>query len=172
VTALFYPCCPYHQISCKQYVQYYLMRLKHRYLIAQILSNEAKDFDDSSSITSKEIISAIRDSIQELYGDVGMGTFGVSAIIKYFDPNATRRVFIVRVNREFITQVWYAISITSAIKKYACTLRCLCVAGSLRTCSKKALSLMSEHFGADLNDNSNEEYSRIRTRILESLQSS
>ncbi len=89
-----------------------------------------------------------KERIQLLFGDVGnfvtfakyfilfwvgIGAFGGSATVKYFDSNGTG-IFVLRVSRDDVINCSLALSCIFDIQKSPITIRVLKVAGSMRTC--------------------------------------
>jgi len=124
-----------------------MVRIKHRYILAQVLLDPAAAPASIGDITAHDIISTLREKISSLYGDVGAGDFGSSVAVKYFDqaaaPAAERctYIFVLRCAREAEQQVRFALCTVSSIKRTALILRTLGVAGSSRTCADKVRSI-------------------------------
>lgn len=146
------------------------MRLKNRYLIAQLIEENDSKGESAVSLSSNDIIGAIRDSIQNIYGDIGAGLYGMSATIRYFDSESSRKIFVLRVQREFYRQVWFAMSCISSIKRVFLSIRMLTVAGCGRTCTAKIIGIMDRLFKGDpATFGSDDEYSKMRSKISELL---
>ena len=121
-----------------------MVRLKHRYLIGQVIDDSSifsVDAAHQSVITSRDIQSTFADTICKLYGDVGSGAFGSSTAVKYFDQNLN--VYVIRTSRDHLTQVQFALTcMTSAKKTSNLIFQTLAVAGSARTCKDKLLEIL------------------------------
>ena len=107
-----------------------MVRFKNRWLVAQILFESDELI---CSFTANEISSAIREKIQMLFGDVGVGNFGSSAVIFY---DSVFNVFVFRTTRDALNDAWFSISCTSTIRKVPMVIRVLNTAGSARTCTQ------------------------------------
>ena len=107
-----------------------MVRLKHRYLICQVLGESHQlEIDD------KDVIFSLRSCIQTLFGDVGAGEFGNSAVVKLFD--AKSKIFVLRVSRESEIDMRFALSCVNTIKKSAAIIRTIATTGSTRTFKKQ-----------------------------------
>lgn len=113
------------------------MRIKYRYLIYQALSA-----GDNAEASQKDVAFILREKIQQLFGDVGAGTFGASAILKLFDDRS--KVFVVRVSRDHEMDVRVALCTVTELKKTPVVLRLLAVAGCTRTALDKLHSIFGE----------------------------
>jgi RNase P/RNase MRP subunit POP5 len=127
------------------------MRLKHRYIIVKLIDESSYlGVSDPTPFISKDILNIIRESIGSIYGEVGYGQMAMHTVIKYYDPDANTNIFVVRVGREYINQVWLAISCVSSIKRCAVSLQVLKVASCDRTCIAKLLEIMRIHLSSSL----------------------
>lgn len=106
-----------------------MVRLKHRYVVCQVLLN---DSTQGTILSARDVVAALRSSIQTLFGDMGAGGFGNSATIKFFDDKS--RIFVVRIPRESEIEVRFALTSINTINKTPLVLRTLRIAGSSRTC--------------------------------------
>jgi RNase P/RNase MRP subunit POP5 len=111
------------------------MRIKHRYLISQILVEKNSNKIISKELTNQDIIFIIKEKIKELFGDVGFGSFGKILSLKFFDPQTN--IFVIRIPREFEMSLRYTLICLSQIKSFTCMVRTLEVCGSSRTCVDK-----------------------------------
>lgn len=105
-----------------------MVRLKHRWIVAQILNEQL----GASELSSQEIQVVLREKIQTLYGDVGAGSFGNMTIVRFF--NKETNIFVVRSTRDAYKDVWFAMSCISAIQRMNVVIRVIRVSGSVRTC--------------------------------------
>lgn len=141
------------------------MRIKHRYLITQILDDG--ESQEGEQIASKDVINSIRDQVTTIFGDFGMGKFGIGSAIKYYDNNTSRKIFVLRVGAEHVNDMWFAMSCVTQVKAARVSLRCLAVASCNRTCLTKTLEIMSRVLGVDVNDTCNEEFGALKARLSE-----
>eukprot|EP01041_Mallomonas_annulata_P003521 gene3520-7006_t len=106
-----------------------MVRLKYRWLVTQILFEHAST---TYEMAAQDIQNSIREKIQILFGDVGMGNFGNSTMVRFYDKYTN--IIILRTPRESLEDVWFALSCLTAITKNTTTMRVLHVSGSNRTC--------------------------------------
>mmetsp|Transcript_34600 Transcript_34600/g.35281 ORF Transcript_34600/g.35281 Transcript_34600/m.35281 type:complete len:142 (+) Transcript_34600:136-561(+) len=106
-----------------------MVRLKHRWIVGQILFEPGDTVQDFSS---QDIQNAVREKINLLYGDMGMGMIP-SSLVRFYD--AESHFFVVRTLRETLQNVWFALSCVTSVMKKNTTLRVLRVAGSSKTCT-------------------------------------
>jgi RNase P/RNase MRP subunit POP5 len=110
-----------------------MVRVKHRYLICQVLFETIGGSKESASdFNARDILLASKEKLQLLFGDVGSGTIGAHLIVKFFDLESM--IFVLRTTRDAATDTWFALSCISEIKKQACTIRCLDACGCERSC--------------------------------------
>ena len=95
-----------------------MVRLKHRYLVGQVLfdpmgttptintsASSSSCFPSSSTtshtvgeISQRDLQYALGKELQRLFGDVGVGMFGLGTSFRYFDPRSY--LYVVRTSRE------------------------------------------------------------------------
>ena len=109
-----------------------MVRLKHRYLIVQIIFEQA---NANEKINMVDILNVLKDRFLELYGDVGFGTYAKSLALKYY--NNEHNLFILRCTRDGEINVRLGLSCLQNIKQINCICRVLDIAGSTRTCKDK-----------------------------------
>lgn len=107
-----------------------MVRVKHRYLIGQVLLEPSSI--KTTDFNARDILLAAKDKLQLLFGDVGSGTIGAHLVIKFFDSESM--IFVIRATREAANDTWFALSCMNEIKKQTCTVRCLNLSGCERTC--------------------------------------
>jgi RNase P/RNase MRP subunit POP5 len=124
------------------------MRIKNRYIIAQIIFPNSTSFD--ARLTFREIQSNLREKIEEFYGQIGFGTIANSTMVKFFEGNICN-FLIIRCLRENETSVRLCLSSITSLKVVdnVC-IRTLRVHGSSRTC----LTSISELYKAYLSQSS------------------
>ncbi|KAI9732325.1 MAG: hypothetical protein M1834_001532 [Cirrosporium novae-zelandiae] len=142
-----------------------MVRVKHRYLLAQILYPEppppAKlesktttttrvpdvvQFHQptSDNLTPQALLRLIRSQISVLYGDYGAGAAGGSVVIKYLSP-ATSTV-IIRCPRAHYRLVWAALSYITKLpdlsrkrgEERPCVIQVVRVSGTIRKAEEEA----------------------------------
>ena len=133
-----------------------MVRLKHRYLVGQVLfdpmgttptintsASSSSCFPSSSTtshtvgeISQRDLQYALGKELQRLFGDVGVGMFGLGTSFRYFDPRSY--LYVVRTSREESMKVQFALTCISEIKRGGSTvnvvLKTLGISGSTRTC--------------------------------------
>ena len=62
-----------------------MVRIKHRYIIAQMLFDPTNAAKVVEYVSSRDILSILREKISGLFGDVGAGEFGASLALKFHD---------------------------------------------------------------------------------------
>jgi RNase P/RNase MRP subunit POP5 len=120
-----------------------MVRIKHRYIVGQILFDPNVEVQEGTQ--GRDIVSAIREKVQILYGDVGLGEFGVSTVIKYYDQSgidSSTQLFVIRTAREAVDNLLFVMSNITTIRKNTVVLRSLDVCGSVRTCMASMRNLI------------------------------
>ncbi|EEC07666.1 ribonuclease P/MRP protein subunit POP5, putative [Ixodes scapularis] len=112
-----------------------MVRLKHRYILVEILW---KDWQNPSihqlPVAEEDIYGSVRNAIQYLHGEFGVGVTRFHLTIKFFNPYT--RVFLLRTRRGAHTLTLSALPFVTKIKDDAATLRVLKLAGTIRSCLK------------------------------------
>ena len=118
-----------------------MVRLKHRYIICQ----QILDSPNSSVnlISSRDIIQAIREKIQILFGDIGSGEIGHNSIIKYYDDIVTR-IFVIRIPREAEQSLWFTLSCITQIKNISMIIRVLDCCSCVRTLQNSLIKIFEK----------------------------
>lgn len=111
------------------------MRLKRRYVICQALTVEDSDANSNNDLNPRDLLVAIKEKVEALFGDIGMGSFGTLSMIPFYDSKS--RIFVLRTSREGETNMRLAISCVSSVKGRNLIIRTLAVSGSNRTCTEK-----------------------------------
>lgn len=123
-----------------------MVRLKHRYIVAQVIVDTSNKFQPSkTTVNSRDIQSVIRDKIQELYGDVGLGEFGQASYIKYYDAKFSN-ILVLKTTREAQVKVHFALSCISEVSEVHLMIRSLSVNSCPRTCMESLKKLFALHF--------------------------
>ncbi len=121
-----------------------MVRVKNRYIIAQLMWNSGskEKFDE---LLSRDIQSVLRDKIVELFGDVGVGEFGNSTLVKYFESQYSK-ILVIRTTRESQQNAHLALSCITKIKEIDVTLRSISVHSCPRTCAESLKTLLGVYF--------------------------
>ena len=134
-----------------------MVRLKQRYIIGQVM------FDPSAKhreeVTSRSLLSAIREKIGQFYGEVGTAQLSTSMVVKFHDGECDSgghgtQLFIIRCAREAEQSIRFAMSAITFIKRCTLILRSLSVSGSSRTCISTTEDIITKAIDAnwELND--------------------
>jgi RNase P/RNase MRP subunit POP5 len=115
------------------------MRVKHRYLIAQLLPSSQSQ--NALSLTSRDIQNNLKAKIEDLFGSMAGGEFGNNTTVRYFDSEHAF-VFVIRTPRETYSKVHFAISSICKIKDVDAVVRVLRIHGSSRTCRTRLRSVL------------------------------
>ncbi|GAM85878.1 hypothetical protein ANO11243_038880 [Dothideomycetidae sp. 11243] len=133
-----------------------MVRLKHRYLLLQILYPDSPQSlpgslvfhsPSSDTLTAASLAKTIRESVVELFGDYGAGMTSFSLVVKYLStPTSTA---IVRVTRAHYRLVWAACSSLTHIpdrgrQGMECVIRVVRVSGSIRKAELEAVRRAKE----------------------------
>jgi len=111
-----------------------MVRLKHRYVISQVLIDPTFGCADVSILTAREILAVLREKIQQVFGDCG-ARHASGLAIRFFDEHTL--IFVLRTSRESETEVRFAMSLITTIKKINLVVRGLKICGSVRTCTQR-----------------------------------
>lgn len=103
-----------------------MVRLKNRYVVVAFRSH--------SETTSKTFLQAIRESVQELFGDVGYGKMLYSLAVKYWSPLGN--LAILRVSRSQLRPLLGCMAILPAKFAFKTDVQVIHVGGTIRTCKK------------------------------------
>lgn len=135
-----------------------MVRIKHRYLLVNILSPEdnSKSFKSGTaipdfiqfhapspdSLTPQLFSHLIRDQVSLLYGDYGLGLISGSLKIMYLSPATSTA--IVRVARDHFRLVWAALSFMTHIpnggkQSRPCVMRVVRVSGTIKKVEEEAI---------------------------------
>eukprot|EP00741_Cyanophora_paradoxa_P020031 tig00021217_g19333.t1 len=111
-----------------------MVRFKNRYVLAELHWEDGK-FDEE--LAAGHVLAAVRASIQTNFGDIGTARTQQSLQVKYF--NNVTNLLIMRVARGPHQDAWAALNFITKIKNRTVTIRVIHVAGTIRSCQKKAL---------------------------------
>ncbi|THW76202.1 hypothetical protein D6D19_03366 [Aureobasidium pullulans] len=134
-----------------------MVRLKHRYLLLNILYPDAEtptkpstDADlphvisfrrpSSDKLNAQLLARIIRDGVAELFGDYGSGMIAASLVVKYLSPATSTA--IVRVSRAHYRLVWAALSFVTRLPKpidQNCVIQVVRVSGTIRKAEEEAI---------------------------------
>lgn len=107
-----------------------MVRQKRRYLVIQVHLEEG-EISKLQSISEKNIYHAISLSIKDLYGDYGVGVYGMSINTKYWNPYTG--ILFLKCPRDFHKEVRSSISFVKNISNHICMLNCLYITATLKS---------------------------------------
>ncbi|KAI6025732.1 hypothetical protein F5J12DRAFT_780551 [Pisolithus orientalis] len=89
-----------------------MVRFKNRWFLVEFIT-VSPESSQQPSFDSKQLYSAVRQSVVSNFGDTGWGAVGMSLTIKYFSP--TTNICIVRVARDQHKLAWGAITLLTSV---------------------------------------------------------
>ena len=143
-----------------------MVRIKHRYLLFDILYPPTSDskitprddfinFTESelhallqlhqsspTKINNRSILSSIRKSLLDNYGDTGAGKAGGSVMIKYFSNKTSTG--ILRCDRDQSDLIVAALALITRIELTFVIVRCLHVSGTIKKCEEYSIDKTRE----------------------------
>lgn len=132
------------------------MRIKSRFIIAQVLPSGSVSSSESQKLQLRDFHQALREKIQELFGDVGSGEIGGSTMVKFLDAQYTG-LLVIRCPREHEVNVRFALSALTKVKSTIdVAIRTLRVKGSARTCIEAVQQLASTYICATIANEENQ----------------
>lgn len=118
-----------------------MVRTKRRYLVLRV-QYDKQTMTHLNSTTEERIHSAIRRTIQDLYGDTGFGSYAMNLEIKYWNPYTS--ICFLRCPRDFHKQVRTAVTFTRFINENLCAIHCMFLAATLKSAEKFLLNYNTE----------------------------
>jgi RNase P/RNase MRP subunit POP5 len=141
------------------------MRLKRRYIICQALASEEQDSGAGDEYNARDLLSVIKEKVEALFGDIGVGCFGTLSIIPLFDMKS--KIFVLRTSREAETNIRFALSCITAIKTKVLIIRTLSVSGSARSCTEKLQTTFQTLVdSSNFNESSKAEQRQFYTKLM------
>lgn len=117
-----------------------MVRFKNRYLLCAI-EHDGLDETLLTCVSMRSIITAVRSSVQDNFGDILAGTLANSLSVTSWSPELG--VALIRTSRDHFRKVWSSISMISKLKGLPETvnvrLNVVHVGGTIRSCEKVAL---------------------------------
>ena len=144
------------------------MRLKRRYIICQALAQDESDPASGEEYNARDLQNAIKEKVENLFGDIGLGSFGTSSMITVFDIKT--KIFVLRTPREAETNVRLALACITMVKAKSLILRTLGVAGCARTCIEKLrVTFNAQVLNSNVSDALKKERNLFYTNLLGNL---
>ena len=106
-----------------------MVRFKHRYLVLEAIQSRRK-----TGLSKDHVFDAIRQSLQENFGDFGSGLVMPTFQVKYW--NADTNTAIIRVARDQFRLLWSAVTLVVMLAGEYASIRVTHVGGSMRSCYK------------------------------------
>ncbi|KAL4419534.1 hypothetical protein ABPG77_005765 [Micractinium sp. CCAP 211/92] len=108
-----------------------MVRFKNRYMLFEVCWKDGR-YDDT--ITEAALLATFRDSLQQNFGDFGLGCALASFQVKYYNP--VSNLCIVRCSRDEYRQVWATLCLLTEVHHRAVLLRLLRLTGTVAACQK------------------------------------
>eukprot|EP00033_Pygsuia_biforma_P002662 GCRY01002943.1.p1 GENE.GCRY01002943.1~~GCRY01002943.1.p1 ORF type:complete len:154 (+),score=14.30 GCRY01002943.1:151-612(+) len=112
-----------------------MVRFKNRYLLGELVWEQDKV---NMELNSKDLLNAIRQSVEMNFGPVGLGNVRQSLAVKYLNP--VTQIFIVRSPRDYFQMVWQAMTFLSSLDSHRCILRVFHTSGTLRLAQQQCFN--------------------------------
>ncbi|KIP11014.1 hypothetical protein PHLGIDRAFT_21911 [Phlebiopsis gigantea 11061_1 CR5-6] len=161
-----------------------MVRFKNRWLLVELIpcpstsTTSALDASapEGSAIESKNIWSALKQSVIANFGDVGWGAVSSSLTIKYYSP--TTNVCIIRVARDHHQTAWAGVTLLTSIEGRKYVPNVVHVSGTIKQAQLAAIAHNREviaryranRLQAAAYQDSYEEFLQQSTQVLEALQ--
>ena len=129
--------CIYHYILCFHFrevskkLNNIMVRKKSRYLVAKIQYNDNKI---DLNLDADTIKNAIRNTINELFGEYGMAAYAQGIFVKYCNPYTG--IFFLRVDRDHHCHIRTCVSFVKMLRQRLCVLSCIHVTGTLKSAER------------------------------------
>jgi len=124
-----------------------MVRLKNRWLLFEVIFEDTLHHSTSSysspsqkleALSTRDVYSAIKDSVQTNFGDYGVGCIASSISVKYFSPFTN--IGVLRISRDHYHIVWGATTFITQIKTRRCLIRVLHLGGTIKQCQLSAIN--------------------------------
>ena len=123
------------------------MRIKNRYIIAQALpagGSMSTGFAELRKLVARDFHQAVREKIQELFGDVGSGEIASNTMVKYYECGYSC-ILVARCPREHEVNVRLVLSCLTKVRGIDLIIRTLRIKGSARTCADALQELQAQY---------------------------
>lgn len=117
-----------------------MVRLKHRYILAQILEYSKNSKISPIPLSARDILNSLREKVIELYGDIGVGDISQNSSIRFYDTECLH-IFVMKVPREVESMACFALSCIQGIRGQSAVIRTIGVSGSDRTCRNDLIAI-------------------------------
>ncbi|XP_067131708.1 ribonuclease P/MRP protein subunit POP5 [Centruroides vittatus] len=111
-----------------------MVRIKNRYFVTEISTLDKISETTCLPINGRNILEAVKESLQRFHGDYGLGSCIYGMTIKMFNP--LTRLFILRVHRGCHPFVASTLPFVNKINGLKVKLTVLHFAGTIRSCLK------------------------------------
>ncbi|PSC69139.1 spindle assembly abnormal 6-like protein [Micractinium conductrix] len=109
------------------------MRFKNRYLLFEL---QWKDGRLDEGLSEAALLASFRDSLQQNFGDHGLGCALASFQVKYYNPVSC--LCAVRCSRDEYRQIWASLCLLTEVKHRVVRLRLLHLTGTVASCQRAA----------------------------------
>uniref|UniRef100_A0AC35TFN3 Ribonuclease P/MRP protein subunit POP5 n=1 Tax=Rhabditophanes sp. KR3021 TaxID=114890 RepID=A0AC35TFN3_9BILA len=120
-----------------------MVKLKNKYFLVEICYTNNYD-----KVGEFDIVKAIRDQTQQLYGDVGLGTLNSSFHVKVCAGR--KNIFVLKSGVESADYVRTAIPFITLVGKSECVVQLILEASSIRTIEKAVIKTTLNQLYAEL----------------------
>jgi RNase P/RNase MRP subunit POP5 len=144
------------------------MRQKYRFLICQVLNGPVGGpYGVTNAVSTRDVHTKIIESVTELYGSVGASKMTNLKVI-YFDVNEDgTSLLCIRCNRDFHKEIQFALSCIQSFRSSVAIVRCLRIAGSLRTALLALWATLTTHIDSHKNLDSSTAMQLKRKYLIE-----
>lgn len=115
-----------------------MVKFKSRYLLVETLY----DSDSITNIDSGRMAALIKNQVELLFGDVGVGGIIKNLQVKYV--NNYTNLTIIRVGKDFINLLWTALILLNNIDGVKVRMHVIGVSGTIKKCELKAKSFLEK----------------------------
>ncbi|KIK03771.1 hypothetical protein K443DRAFT_652008 [Laccaria amethystina LaAM-08-1] len=154
-----------------------MVRFKNRWLLVEFIPLELeKPKPGTSRLDGKTIWAALKQSIQNNFGDTGWGAVALSLTVKYFSP--TTNICIIRVGRDHHQVAWAGLTLLTSITGFRYIPNVVHLSGTIRHAQLAAIAHNREVIGRyralaktpTSYQDSHEKYLETSTAEIEALQ--
>ena len=132
------------------------------------MAQEESDPASGEEYNARDLQNAIKEKVENLFGDIGLGSFGTSSMITVFDIKT--KIFVLRTPREAETNVRLALACITMVKAKSLILRTLGVAGCARSCIEKLrVTFNTQVLNSNVSDALKKERNLFYTNLLGNL---
>ena len=109
-----------------------MVKFKSRYILLETLYDD----DKNKKVDAGLMMKIIKQHIENLFGDIGLGKVSKNLQIKYV--NNVTNLMIIRVGKEFVKLLWTALALMNDIDNDKVRMHIIAVSGTIKKCEIKA----------------------------------